>query len=1118
MNFSTFFITRPVATTLLALGVLFAGALGYLNLPVSPLPQVDFPTILVQASLPGTSPDVMASSVAEPLERRLSNIADVDEMTSQSFEGSTRIVLQFGLDRNIDGAARDVEAALNAAHADLPTQMRGNPTYNKVNPADAPFMVLALTSATRTRGQIDDVAANVVQQSLAQVDGVGQVNIVGSALPAVRVEINPNALSAYGIGFEDVRAALGSANADSPKGAINVGDHRYQLYTNDQALKAADYKPLIIAYRNNAGVRLTDVADVIDSVQDVRNSALSNGKPSVLALVYRQPGANIIDTVERVRAKLGFIRASIPADIDISVVADRTPSIRASLNDTELTLVISIVLVILVVFLFLRNLRATLVPSIALPISILGTFGGMYLCGYSIDILSLMALTVATGFVVDDAIVVLENISRHIEGGMPRMQAAILGAREVGFTVLSMSLSLIAVFLPILLMGGLVGRLFREFAATLSLAITISLAVSLTIAPMLCARILRVKPAAAPSRIALAGERAFEAVLQLYARSLAWSLRHSRILMMIFIATIGLNIYLIRVIPKGFFPDEDIGRMVGGVQADQSISFQAMQQKMQAFSDIVLRDPAVENIVGFTGGRQSNYGFFFIVLKSRDMRAPIKTVMGRLRGQLNHVAGARLFLQPIQDIRAGGRSTNALYQFTLQGNSSTETYEWTRRLTEALQHQPMLADVNTDQQQHGLEARVIYDRATAARLGLVPRTIDENLYDAFGQRQASTIYTALDQYYVIMEVAPQYWQDPSTLEQLFVSTSGALPNGTQVSNFLSRNAVGQQASAGRIPVFEGGFHFGVPSAAKTAASAVSASINLNAALNSATNSISNIGGAVGSSGAAVSTAKETMVPLNALSEISTSDTPLIVNHQGQFVASTISFNLPPGVSLGEAIKVIETTMRRIGVPDSIHGSFAGVAKMFQASLNREPILILGALITVYMVLGILYESYIHPLTILSTLPSAGVGAVLALMVFHQDFSIIALIGVFLLIGIVKKNAIMMIDFALIAEREEHLSPRDAIYCACLLRFRPIMMTTFAAMLGALPLAIGHAEGAELRYPLGISIVGGLIVSQALTLYTTPVVYLYLDRFRLWSRARWRRSFPPLPDRVAEPGE
>ncbi|MBB3259517.1 multidrug efflux pump [Paraburkholderia bannensis] len=1101
MNLSRPFISRPVATTLLALGIALAGLFAFTKLPVAPLPQVDFPTISVQASLPGASPETVATSVASPLERHLGSIADVSEMTSQSSVGSTRITLQFGLNRDIDGAARDVQAAINAARADLPTSLRSNPTYHKVNPADAPILILALTSPTLSAGQLYDSAATVLQQSLSQVDGIGEVDVSGSANPAVRVELEPHALFHYGIGLEDVRAALASANANSPKGDIEFGPQRFQIYTNDQASKASQYKDLVIAYRNNAGVKLSDVGEVVDSVEDLRNLGLANGKHSVLVILYRQPGANIIETVDRVIAMLPQLKASLPADVEVIPTSDRSVTIRSSLKDTERTLIIAVALVVMVVFLFLRNWRATLIPSVAVPISIIGTFAAMYLMGFSLDNLSLMALTIATGFVVDDAIVVLENISRHIESGKTRLEAALIGAREVGFTVLSISVSLVAVFLPILLMGGIVGRLFREFALTLSLAIAVSLAVSLTLTPMMCSRLLdEHHEKKQEGRFAQWLERGFLRLQGGYERTLGWALARPLLILLILIATIALNVVLYVIVPKGFFPQQDTGRLVGGIQADQSTSFQAMKVKFAEMQRIVQANPAVDSVAGFTGGRATNAGFMFISLKPKSERKlSADEVIAQLRGPLSNVAGARTFLQAVQDIRVGGRQSNAQYQFTLLADNTTDLYKWGPKLTEALQARPELADVNSDQQQGGLESMVTIDRQSAARLKITPSQIDNTLYDAFGQRQVSTIYNPLNQYHVVMEVAPQYWQSPEMLKQIWVSTSGGTASGAQSTNATAGTVT---ASTTTTSASTGGTS---GTGGTTASSA--AALAADSARNLATNSLAASGKSSASSGAAVSTAKETMIPLSAIASFGPGTTPLSVNHQSQFVASTISFNLPPGKSLSDATQAIYDTMAQIGMPQTIHGSFQGTAQAFQQSLDNQPVLILAALLAVYIVLGILYESYIHPLTILSTLPSAGVGALLALLLFKTEFSIIALIGVILLIGIVKKNAIMMVDFAIEASRQG-LNSRDAIFQACLLRFRPIMMTTFAALLGALPLAFGSGEGAELRAPLGISIVGGLIVSQMLTLYTTPVVYLYMDRLRVWWDAKRGRSAPP----------
>jgi multidrug efflux pump len=1110
MNISAPFIARPVATTLLTMGIALAGILGFSKLPVSPLPQVDFPTISVTATLPGASPDTVATSVAEPLERHLGQIADVTEMTSQSGIGQTRITLQFDVNRDIDGAARDVEAAINAARADLPTNLPSNPTYRKVNPADAPIMILALTSKTMTQGQMYDAASNVLAQRLSQLSGIGNVIIGGSTLPAVRVELNPQALYKYGIGLEDIRAALASANANSPKGTIDDGERRYQIYTNDQANVAADYTPLVIAYRNGAAVRLSDVAEVRDSVQDARNLGLYNGEPSVLVILFRQPNANIIETIDNVKAELPHLQAAMPADMDVAVAIDRSATIRGSLHDTELTLVMAVLLVTFVVFLFLRQPSATLIPSVAVPISLLGTFGIMYLLGYSLDILSLMALTIATGFVVDDAIVVLENVSRHLEQGMPRLQAALQGAREVGFTVLSISLSLIAVFIPILLMGGIVGRLFREFTVTLAITILVSLVVALTTTPMMCALFLTTRPAEAAER----RPSLFERFRRGYGHSLTWALQHSALVLLIFIATLCLNVALYVIVPKGFFPQEDTGLLIGRLQADQSISFQAMSKKLTEMMDIVRADPAVENVLGYTGvgsgggNAQINTGSVFVSLKPLSERVSIDQVMARLRPKLSQVPGGRLFLVAAQDLRAGGRQTNAQYQYTLQSESVQDLYTWTPKLVDALEHSPVLTDVSSDLQQNGLETYLDIDHDTAARLGVSPAQIDNTLYDAFGQRQVSTIYSAINQYHVVVEVDPRYTQFPGSLRDVYVATSGGPPSGTAVTNapggtVTAATTLGTVATSITPAASATAITSGNSASSSPASSGATArALNTNSARNAATNALANTGHGSSSAGAAVSTSIETMIPLAAISHFRAGHTPLAVNHQGLFVTATISFNLPPGKSLGQAAEEINAAIARINVPASINGTLAGTAEVFQRSLSTEPILILTAVAAVYILLGVLYESYVHPITILSTLPSAGVGAILALIVFNIQFDIIGLIAVILLIGIVKKNAIMMIDFAIEAKRARSLSSYDAIFEASLLRFRPILMTTSAAILGAMPLALSFGNGSEIRRPLGLAIVGGLIISQLLTLYTTPVLYLYLDRLSGWSvRAR-----------------
>ncbi len=1075
MNLSAPFIARPVATTLLTIGLALAGMVAFTRLPVSPLPKVDFPTIQVQASLPGASPETVATSVTTPLERRLGAIAGVNEITSSSSVGNSRITLQFDLSRSIDGAARDVQAAINAARADMPSDLRSNPLYRKINPADAPVLVLALTSNTLGQGRLYDAASNVLQQKLSQVTGVGQVTLGGSSLPAVRVEINPSALTKYRIGLESVRAAIAAANANAPKGALEVGDRRYQIYSNDQARVADEYRSLIIGWRSGSPVRLSDVAEVIDSVENIRNEGQANGKRSVLVIIYKQPNANIIETVDQVKALLPDLQAAMPNDVDLTVVSDRTTTIRASLGEVERALFISVVLVVLVTFAFLRSARAGFVAAVAVPVSLIGTFGAMYLLGYSLNNLSLMAMTIAAGFVVDDAIIVLENISRHVEAGMSRVDAALQGAREVGFTVVSMSVSLIAVFIPILLMSGLVGRLFREFAVTLSVAILISMVVSLTTTPMMCAYVLRQHDGRTPGLFFRTSERAFGALQSLYGRSLNVVLRHPLLTMLVFLATVLLNIHLYVTIPKGFFPQQDTGRIVGGIRADQSISFQAMRRKFRQFVEIIRADPAIESVAGFTGGFQTNSGFVFATLKPLgERKESADQVIARLRPRLAQVPGAMLFLQAVQDIRVGGRQANAQYQFTLQADSLPELYAWGPKLVEALKaDSSIITDVDSDQQQRGLQVNLAIDRDAASRLGVSTRSISATLYDAFGQRQVSTIYNPLNQYHVVMEVAPEYWQNPETLKDIYVSTSGGAISGAQ--------ATGAIVSAAPVQ----------PGAVDPA----------QAVRNQRTNQIAVSGRGSASTGAAVSTTPETMVPLSSVTRYEFGTTPLAVNHQGLFVASTISFNLAPDKTLSDAIAYVNGVMQEIGMPATIHGSFQGTARAFQQSTTNQLLLVLAALAAVYIVLGILYESYIHPITILSTLPSAGVGALLALRFAGVEFSIIAMIGVLLLIGIVKKNAIMMIDVALERERNEGLDPRVAIHEAGLLRFRPILMTTMAAILGALPLALGFGEGAELRRPLGISIIGGLIVSQILTLYTTPVIYLYLDRFRRRDRDR-----------------
>ncbi|OWW19759.1 efflux RND transporter permease subunit [Noviherbaspirillum denitrificans] len=1047
MNLSGPFIRRPVATVLLTIGLALAGIAAFFVLPVSPLPQVDFPSISVSASLPGASPDTMATSVATPLERRLGVIAGVNEMTSSSGNGSSRINLQFDLTRKIDAAAREVQAAINAARADLPASLRSNPTYRKVNPSDAPVLILALTSQTRSPGQVYEEVSNLVQQKLAQVPGVGDVEIGGGSLPAVRVELLPFALNRQGISMEDVRAAIQSSTANRPKGLVEGNGRRLQIYsqagTGQGRPTAVDYRGLVVAWRNGAPVRLADVADVKDGVEDVRTLGLFNGQPAVIVLVTRQPGANVIETVDGVRALLPSLQAQLPQDVRLQVASDRTHSIRASLEEIELTLVIAVLLVVLVVSAFLRSARATLIPAVATVVSLLGTFGVMYMLGFSLNNLSLMALTVATGFVVDDAIVVLENTSRHIEAGMDRFRAALLGAREVGFTVLSISLSLVAVFIPLLFMGGQVGRLFREFAVTLSAAVLISMVISLTTTPMMCAWLLkRGEAEKPPGKISRFFERGFAWTHRTYERSLDWALYHRWLVLFIQAAVVGLNVYLFAAAPKGFFPQQDSGQLNGGLRADQSISFQAMQGKLRQLVDVIRSDPAVDTVVGFTGGSRAGGGFVFVNLKPfSERKVTGQAVIGRLRPQLAKVTGVSLFLNPVQDLRMGGRQSASTYQYTLKGESSAALRRWATRLAEAMKQNPVLTDVDTDQQDNGVETFVEVDRDTAARLGVNARAVDNALYNGFGQRQVATIYDALNQYRVIMEVAPEYSRSPEALKDIHV-----------------------------------------PATASTTTTATTTSI-VNPSLRDQ------------ASGQAISTTPSTMVPLSAFARFAERSTPGSVNHQDAELATTISFNLAEGSSLGDAQVAIRRAEAEIAMPATVRGSFQGTARSFEDTQRQQPFLIVAALVVIYIVLGVLYESLVHPITVLSTLPSAGVGAVLALLLFRMEFSLIALIGVFLLIGIVKKNAILIIDFALEAERGRGLSPLEAVREACLLRFRPILMTTLAAALGALPLAIGFGEGADLRRPLGIAIIGGLIASQLLTLLTTPVVYLLLDKLR-----------------------
>ncbi|ASM03533.1 MULTISPECIES: multidrug efflux RND transporter permease subunit MdtC [Serratia] len=1025
MKFFALFIHRPVATTLLTLAIAISGAIGFRLLPVSPLPQVDFPVISISASLPGASPETMASSVATPLERALGRIAGVNEMTSMSSLGSTRVILQFDLSRDINGAARDVQAAINAAQSLLPTGMPSRPSYRKVNPSDAPIMILTLTSDTYSQGQLYDFASTQLAQKISQTEGVGDVSVGGSSLPAVRVELNPSALFNQGVSLDAVRQAISNANVRRPQGAVENPQQRWQIQAND-ALKTADaYRPLIVHYNNGSAVRLGDVAEVKDSVQDVRNAGMTDAKPAIVLAISRAPDANIIETVDRIRAELPALQENIPASIQLNVAQDRSPTIRASLAEVEQSLAIAIGLVILVVFIFLRSGRATLIPAVAVPVSLIGSFAAMYLCGFSLNNLSLMALTIATGFVVDDAIVVLENISRHVEAGMKPINAALLGAREVGFTVLSMSVSLVAVFIPLLLMAGLPGRLFREFAVTLSVSIGLSLIVSLTLTPMMCAYLLRHQPARSQRRARGFGKMLL-ALQQGYGRSLNWVLGHSRWVLAVFLATIALNVWLYISIPKTFFPEQDTGRLMGFIQADQSISFQAMRGKLEDFMKIVREDPDVENVTGFTGGSRTNSGSMFISLKPLSVRSDdAQKVIARLRARLAKEPGASLFLMAVQDIRVGGRQANASYQYTLLADDLAALRDWEPKIRAALAALPELADVNSDQQDKGSEMDLVYDRETMARLGISVSDANNLLNNAFGQRQISTIYQPLNQYKVVMEVAPPYTQDVSSLDKMFI--------------------------------------------------------------------INNEGKAI---------------PLSYFASWRPANAPLSVNHQGLSAASTISFNLPDGGSLSDATAAVERTMTQLGVPSTVRGAFAGTAQVFQDTLKSQLILILAAIATVYIVLGVLYESYIHPLTILSTLPSAGVGALLALELFGAPFSLIALIGIMLLIGIVKKNAIMMVDFALEAQRNGGISAREAIFQASLLRFRPILMTTLAALFGALPLVLTSGDGAELRQPLGITIAGGLVMSQLLTLYTTPVVYLYFDR--LQAKFRRNKQLAPLP--------
>jgi multidrug efflux pump len=1013
MSISEPFIRRPIATTLLTLAIALSGSLAFYLLPVSPLPQVDFPTISVNASLPGASPEIVASSIATPLERQFGHIAGVTEMTSSSSLGSTSITLQFDLSRNIDAAARDVEAAINAARSNLPANLPSNPSYRKVNPADSPVLILSLTSDIYNKGQMYDVASTILAQKLSQVEGVGQVTVGGSSLPGVRVEVNPTTLNKYGIGLEDIRTVLSNANANKPKGHFADATHAWTIDANDQLFNAVDYRPLIIAYRNGAPVRVADVADVVDSVEDIHTAGYANGKPSVLLVIFREPGANIIDTVDRIYALQGELQNSIPTAMKLDVVMDRTTTIRASIVDVETTLVIAVVLVIIVVFVFLRDFHTMLIPGIAVPVSLIGTFGVMYLLGYSLDNLSLMALTISTGFVVDDAIVVTENITRYLEKGLSPLEAALRGSKEIGFTVLSISLSLVSVFIPILLMGGIVGRLFREFAVTLAVAILVSMVISLTTTPMMCALLLRPE-AKEHGRLYKWSEYLFNRLLAAYEYTLTGVLRHPVITLLVLLVTVILNGFLFYEIPKGFFPEQDTGRLQGSILADQDTSFQAMSQRLHQMIKIVLADKNVATLAAFTGGGGGgNTARMFITLKPLKERLSADAVIQELRPKLAKIPGATLYLQSAQDLRIGGRVGNALYQYTLQSDDFQDVAQWAPKLLDQLKKIPILTDVNSDQQNLGLQSELTYDRDTASRFGISSTLLDNTLYDAFGQRQVSTMYRSLNQYHVVMEASPEYGLNPEALRNIYVTSL-----------------------------------------------------------------------------------KGDQVPLSTLAHNAPTTAPLTVNHQGPFSAVTLSFNLAPGSALGDAVNAINDAKSKIGFPETVRGSFAGTAQAYQDSLSSEPYLIATALLAVYIVLGILYESYIHPITIISALPPAGVGAVLALFITGTDLSLIAVIGVILLIGIVKKNAIMMIDFALAAERDEGKTARDAIYEACRLRFRPILMTTMAAILGAVPLAFDSGTGFELRRPLGIAIIGGLIVSQVLTLYTTPVVYLFMDQFRL----------------------
>ncbi|MDQ7954878.1 MAG: efflux RND transporter permease subunit [Rhodocyclaceae bacterium] len=1070
MNLSYIFVKRPIATVLLTIGIALAGIMAFFVLPVSPLPQVDFPVISVSASLPGASPSTMASSVATPLERRLGVIPGVNELTSNSSTGSTRVTLQFDLSRNIDSAAREVQAAINAARADLPSTLRSNPTYRKANPTAAPVMILALTSKTRTPGQIYDAVSNIVSQRLSQVDGVGDVEIGGGSLPAVRVELDPFPLNRMGISTEDVRAAIQANNANRPKGTIQSDDRRLQIYTPAPGLRAADYRDLVIAWRNNAPVRLSDVARVTDSVENTRTVGLFNGEPAVIVLVTQEPGANIIETVDGVRKLLPELREQLPQDISVQVASDRTNSIRASLREVEVTLVISVMLVVFVVGVFLRRARATIIPAVATVVSLLGTFGVMYLLGFSLNNLSLMALTVATGFVVDDAIVVLENTQRHIEAGMGRLEAALKGAREVGFTVLSISLSLVAVFIPLLFMGGQVGRLFKEFAVTLSASVLISLVISLTTTPMLCATLLRAESYYArrkPGRISApflrATERLWQWSLRTYAHSLDWALASKALVMLSLVVVVGLNVYLFAHIPKGFFPQQDNGQLNAGIRADQSISSTALKAKLQQAVAIIHADPAVDTVVAFGGGSRAGGGFMFVNLKPYGSVRTEKTqaVIDRLRPQLNQLTGLRVFLGPVQDLRMGGRQSNSTYQYTLKSDSLADLRTWSKKLADRMQELPQLTDVDGESSDNGVETFVQVDRDAAARLGVNTSAINTALYNAYGQRSVATIYNDLNQYSVIMEWSPRFQQSPIVLKDLYV------PSTLNTSTNAATGA--------------------------TTVSSVQA--NTDASTGTSTVTSANPASRTSSAGQAIASTTTAMVPLSAFARLAERAVPSSISHEDTELASTVSFSLADGVTLAEAQRLVKQAENDIAMPINVRGSFSGTARAAQDSNSQQAVLILAAIVVIYIVLGILYESLIHPITVLTTLPSAGVGAVLALLLFRMELSIIALIGLFLLIGIVKKNAIMIIDFALEAERSRGLTALEAVREASLLRFRPILMTTLAAALGALPLAIGFGQGAELRQPLGVTIIGGLIASQLLTLLTVPVVYVLLDKLR-----------------------